>query len=125
MSESEKKGFWSSLFGKKEASCCSVRIEEEREADTGGCSCGGHCSGQKTGIKIQILGTGCPKCKKLTEVAEKAATEMGLAFEIEKVTDINKIVTFKVMSTPAMAVDGKVKIAGKIPTVEEMKELLK
>ncbi|HAU28629.1 MAG TPA: thioredoxin family protein [Rhodospirillaceae bacterium] len=76
-------------------------------------------------MKIQILGTGCPKCQKLTEVAEKAATELGLSFEIEKVTDITQIISFGVMMTPAMAVDGKVKIVGKIPMLAEMKELLK
>ncbi|MFA7185769.1 MAG: thioredoxin family protein [Victivallales bacterium] len=76
-------------------------------------------------MKIQILGTGCPKCKQLAENAEAAARELGLDFELEKVTDINKIMAFGVMMTPALAVDGKVKLSGKVPAVEAIKELLK
>ena len=74
--------------------------------------------------KIQILGTGCPKCKKLAENAEAAAKELNLDFEIEKITDINDIMNFAVMMTPALAVDGDVKIAGKDPSVEDIKTLL-
>jgi small redox-active disulfide protein 2 len=75
-------------------------------------------------MKLQILGTGCPKCKKMTEVAEKVASEMGLDYEIEKVTDVADIMEFGVMSTPALAVDGKVVVAGKVPNEEKMKALL-
>ena len=75
-------------------------------------------------MKIQILGTGCPKCKKLAETAEAAARELGLAYEIEKITEINEIMKFDVMMTPALAVDGDVKVAGKIPTVDEVKKML-
>lgn len=74
--------------------------------------------------RIQILGTGCSKCKKLAETAETAAKELGISCEIEKVTDITKIVQFGVMMTPALAVDGKVKLVGKIPGIEEMKTIL-
>jgi small redox-active disulfide protein 2 len=76
-------------------------------------------------MKIQILGTGCPKCKKLTENADKAALELGIEHEIEKVTDINAIMTFGVMMTPALAIDGEVKLVGKVPDVEELKNMLK
>jgi len=75
-------------------------------------------------MKIQILGTGCPKCKALAEHAESAAKELGLEFELEKVTDINKIMSFGVMMTPALAVDGKVKKCGKLLSVQEIKDLL-
>jgi len=75
--------------------------------------------------KIQILGTGCPKCKKLAEFAEQSAKELGIEYEIEKVTKINDIMQFGVMVTPALVVDGKVMIAGKVPTVEQLKEMLK
>ena len=75
-------------------------------------------------MKIQILGTGCPKCQKLTENAEAAAKELGIAYEIEKVKDIEKIMAFGVMMTPALAVDGVVKVAGKVPSVAEVKGLL-
>ena len=74
--------------------------------------------------KIQILGTGCPKCKKLAENAEAAAKELGIECEIEKVTDINEIMKFGVMMTPALAVDGVVAVAGKVPSVDEIKGML-
>jgi small redox-active disulfide protein 2 len=75
--------------------------------------------------KIQILGTGCPKCKKLAEIAEQTAKELGIEYEIEKVTKINDIMKFGVMVTPAMVVDGQVKVAGRLPTAEQLKEILK
>ena len=74
--------------------------------------------------KIQILGTGCPKCKKLAENAEAAAKELGIEYEIEKVTEINEIMKFGVMVTPALAVDGKVKVVGKVPSSDEIKKIL-
>lgn len=73
--------------------------------------------------KIQILGTGCPKCKKLAEAAEQAAKELGIEYELEKVTKISDIMKFGVMVTPALVVDGKVKVVGKVPAVEEIKKL--
>ena len=75
--------------------------------------------------KIQILGTGCPKCRKLAEFAEQTAKELGIEYEIEKVTKISDIMKFGVMSTPGLVVDGKVKIAGKVPTIEQLKEMIK
>ncbi|MBA7587871.1 hypothetical protein ES708_29917 [subsurface metagenome] len=74
--------------------------------------------------KIQILGTGCPKCKKLAENAEAAAKSLGIEYEIEKVTDINDIMKFGVLMTPALAVDGEVKFVGKVPSPDEIKGLL-
>lgn len=73
---------------------------------------------------IQILGTGCPKCKKLAELTEQAAQELGLPYELVKVTRINDITAFGVMITPALAVDGAVKVSGKVPSVEEIKRLI-
>jgi small redox-active disulfide protein 2 len=75
-------------------------------------------------MKIQILGTGCPKCKKLAENAEAAAKELNIICEIEKITKINDIMSFGVMMTPALAIDGDVKVVGKVLTVEEIKALL-
>ncbi len=75
--------------------------------------------------KIQILGTGCPKCRALTQNAETAAREMGIECQIEKVTEINEIMKFGVMITPALVIDGQVKTAGKLPNVREIKEMLK
>ena len=74
--------------------------------------------------KIHVLGTGCPKCTTLTANAEAAATELGIEFELEKVTDINEIMTFGVMLTPALVVDGDVKVVGRSPSVEEIKAML-
>jgi len=74
--------------------------------------------------KIQILGTGCPKCKKLAESAEAAIKDLGVEFEIEKVTEINEIMKFGVMMTPALAIDGKVKVVGKVLSPDEIKSML-
>ena len=74
--------------------------------------------------KIQILGTGCPKCKKLAENAEAAARDLGIEYEIEKITDINDIISFGVMATPALAVDGDVKSFGKVLSMENLKAML-
>ena len=75
--------------------------------------------------RLQILGTGCPKCKKLAENAEAAAKALGIEYTIEKVTDINEIMKFGVMMTPALAVDGQVKVVGKVPDAEAIKAMLK
>ena len=72
--------------------------------------------------KIQILGTGCPKCKKLAENAEAAAQALGIEHEIEKVTDITEIMKLGVMMTPALVVDGAVKSAGKALSADDIKE---
>ena len=75
-------------------------------------------------MKVQILGTGCPKCKKLTENAEAACRDLGVDAEVEKVTDIDKITGYGVLMTPALAVDGEVKSVGKVLSVEEIKRLV-
>ena len=74
--------------------------------------------------KIQVLGTGCAKCKRLAENAEAAARQSGIEYELEKVTDINDIMKFGVMMTPALAVDGQVKVVGKVPSPEEIKKMI-
>ncbi len=74
--------------------------------------------------KLQILGTGCPKCRKLAENTEAAARALGIEYEIEKITDINEIMKFGVMMTPALAVDGEVKVVGKVPSAEEITKRL-
>ena len=73
---------------------------------------------------IHILGTGCEKCARLQALTAQAAGEMGLECEIKKITDLKSIMLFGVMSTPALVVDGKVKAAGKVPSLEEIKTLL-
>ena len=74
--------------------------------------------------KIQILGTGCPKCHKLAQNVEDAAKGLGIEYEIEKVTDIQKIMNSGVMMTPGLIVDGNIKSTGKVLSVEEIKKLL-
>ncbi len=74
--------------------------------------------------KIQILGTGCPKCEKLAENVAAAAAALKLECEIVKVKDIREITAFGVMMTPGLAIDGQVKVTGKVPSVEELKILL-
>jgi len=76
-------------------------------------------------MKIEILGTGCPKCKKLTDLTEEAVNELGVSAEIIKVTDINKIIDYGVMVTPALVIDGDVKVVGKIPSKVEIIKWIK
>jgi small redox-active disulfide protein 2 len=76
-------------------------------------------------MKIKILGTGCAKCELLAEQTEQAVRELELDAEIEKVTEINDILEFGVMMTPALVVDGSVKVVGKVPGLVELKEMLK
>jgi len=73
---------------------------------------------------LQILGTGCPKCNQLAAATEAAATALGLEFQLEKVTDLKRIMTFGVLMTPALVVDGVVKCVGRIPKVDELKTLI-
>lgn len=74
--------------------------------------------------KIQVLGPGCQKCRVLYEHVDQAVQELGLVCEVEKVTDMNAIVGFGVMSTPALVVDGQVKFSGRVPSAEQLKEIL-
>lgn len=73
---------------------------------------------------LQILGMGCAKCRTLTERAEQAARAIGLEYTLEKVTDIEAIAAFGVLATPALVVNGELKVAGRVPTVEAIKTLL-
>ena len=74
--------------------------------------------------KLQVLGTGCPKCRLLAEHAERAARELGIDYEIEKVTKIEEILAFGVLATPGLAVDGEVVVTGHVPTAARLQELL-
>lgn len=73
---------------------------------------------------LQVLGTGCAKCRELAEAVDETARSMNLEYDLEKVTDIQKIMEFGVMTTPALAVDGAVKIAGKMPSAAEIRRIL-
>jgi len=74
--------------------------------------------------KLQILGTGCAKCTKLSELTKEAADKSGIEYEIEKVSDIREIMKFGVMTTPALVVNGEVKVSGRVPNVEEIQKLI-
>lgn len=76
-------------------------------------------------MKIEILGMGCKKCSDLMDGAKKAVNELNIEAEFVKVEDIKTIMSYGVMTTPALVVDGVVKVSGKIPSVEEIKKLLK
>jgi small redox-active disulfide protein 2 len=73
-------------------------------------------------MKIEILGTGCAKCNKTKEIVEKAVSETGVDAEVVKVEDFDSIVAYGVMITPAVVVDGDVKIAGRVPAVDDVKK---
>jgi len=74
--------------------------------------------------RIQILGSGCAKCRQLTAITEQAAQDLGLQYELEKVTDVTRYADFGVMFTPALVVDGVVKLSGKVPSLDEVRRLL-
>jgi len=73
---------------------------------------------------LQVLGVGCPKCEKLAANAESAAKAAGVEYQLEKIKDIQKITAFGVMTTPALMIDGEVKVAGRVPTVEELQDMI-
>jgi small redox-active disulfide protein 2 len=75
-------------------------------------------------IMIEVLGSGCPKCKKLAEVADRAARDLGVEFDLVKVTDLQKIMAYGVLMTPALVVNGQVKVSGKVPSLDETKKML-
>lgn len=75
-------------------------------------------------MRIAVLGTGCPKCKQTAEVVRRAIEEAGVPATIEKVEDVREIMQYRVMMTPAVAVDGQVKISGRVPTLAEVRALL-
>ena len=73
---------------------------------------------------IQVLGTGCGKCKALHEVVKKAVQETGIDAQVEKVEDIQKIMAFEILMTPGLVIDGQVKTAGRLPNLEEVKNMI-
>ena len=75
-------------------------------------------------MRLLVLGSGCAKCTKLYDMTVQAAQALGLPYELEKVTDLKRIMSFGVMTTPALVVDGQVKVSGKVPSVDEIKAML-
>jgi small redox-active disulfide protein 2 len=75
-------------------------------------------------LKLQVLGTGCPKCKRLEAQTQAAAQATGIEYELVKVTNMDEIMAFGVMMTPALVINGEVKVVGKVPSVSEIQKLL-
>lgn len=128
MSENKgKKGFWSTLFApkKKSSCCCGSQIEivpeDVRPAVKPGCRSTTTEEGTKV---IKVLGTGCSSCKALYTTVQEAVAQLGIDAKVEKEEDIEKIMTYNVMSLPALVVDGKVVSKGQKLSVEQVKELL-
>jgi small redox-active disulfide protein 2 len=74
--------------------------------------------------EVKVLGTGCPKCEQLMKQTEQAVLELGLECSVEKITDILQITSYGVMMTPALVIDGQVKVTGKVPSIDDLKNLL-
>lgn len=75
-------------------------------------------------MQLLVLGPGCTKCTKLAEATDQAARELGLDYQLNKITDLKQILALRVMMTPALVVDGTVKVTGRVPSVEELKQIL-
>ena len=75
-------------------------------------------------VKLQVLGSGCASCERLAEMVKTAATDLGLDFDLSKVTEIDEITSFGVMSTPALVVNGDVKCSGRVPSEAELKDFI-
>lgn len=73
---------------------------------------------------LEILGTGCAKCNRLQQVSEEAAKELGIEYTLNKVSDVKTIMGYGVMMTPALVVDGEVKVSGKVPSLDEVKKMM-
>ena len=76
-------------------------------------------------MKIEILGSGCPKCKATEEIIKKVVKKLGIKAEVGHIYDVAKIIEYGVMGTPAIAVDGEIKIEGRVPTEEEIEKIIK
>jgi small redox-active disulfide protein 2 len=75
-------------------------------------------------MKLIVLGPGCPRCEKLAADTREAADQLGIEYELEKITDIKRFIEFGVMMTPGLVVDGEVKIQGKVPPIDDIKKML-
>jgi len=73
---------------------------------------------------LKVLGPGCPRCEKLATLTREAADELGVEYELEKITDITKFIDYGLMMTPGLVVDGELKVHGKVPSVDEIKALI-
>lgn len=132
-----KKSFWSTLFAPKKKSCCcnSNIIVENDVKPVQSCGCSGEpaesaesswcAAAPGTNIsKVLVLGPGCSKCKETYRVVERVIAENHLDVELSKIEDIAEMMSYNIMTTPAVVVDGTVKIKGHVPTTDEVKKAL-
>lgn len=132
-----KKGFWSTLFAPKKKSCCSNSniIVEDDVKPVQSCDCAGEsaesaetsCCATAPGAKVSevlVLGPGCTKCKETYKVVERVICENNLDVKLSKVEDIAEMMKYNIMTTPAVVVDGAIKIKGHIPSADEVKKAL-
>ena len=114
-----KKGFWSTLFAPKKKSCCcgsNIIVDEEVKPVQ-------PCCATTRGTKL-VLGPGCARCKETYKVVERVISENNLDVRLSKIEDIAEMMKYNIMATPAVVVDGIVKIKGHVPTADEVKEAL-
>ncbi len=132
-----KKGFWSTLFAPKKKSCCcnSNIIVEDEVKPVQSCGCSGEsaessetsCCAAAPGAKVSevlVLGPGCAKCKETYKVVERVISENNLDVKLSKIEDIAEMISYNIMTTPAVVVDGTVRIKGHVPTTDEVKKAL-
>lgn len=126
-----RKGFWASLFSPKPGSCPydSGRIAEDAGEQTGSCSGDNAVHARTaetyTAVKdIKVLGPGCSKCGAAYQAIEKVIQDNNLDVELSKIEDITEIMSYNVMGTPAVVVDGVVRIKGHVPSESEIRQIL-
>lgn len=132
-----KKGFWSTLFAPKKKSCCSnsniIVDDDVKPVQSCGCSSDStesvetSCCATSSGAKVSevlVLGPGCAKCKETYKVVERVISENYLDVKLSKVEDITEMMKYNIMATPAVVVDGAVKIKGHVPSADEVKKVL-
>lgn len=124
MEQKEKKGFWASLFSSKPCKCSSGEAYVMPIAETDKKSSETAISNGEGIREIKVLGPGCAKCKSTYAMVEKVVKESGMEVQLTKVDDIEEIMRYNIMSTPAVVIDGKVVLKGKVPSESEVKQLL-
>lgn len=132
-----KKGFWSTLFAPKKKSCCcnsNIIVDNDvKPVQSSGCpadsteSVETSCCSTSLGTKVSevlVLGPGCAKCKETYKVVERVISENNLDVRLSKIEDITEMMRYNIMATPAVIVDGTVKIKGHVPSADEVKKIL-
>ena len=124
MEKKEKKGFWASLFSSKPCKCSSGKVYAIPAGETSEVSADATNGGGQEVKEIKVLGPGCAKCKSTFAVVDKVVRASGMHVRLIKVEDIEEIMRYNIMSTPAVVVDGKVVVKGKVPSESEIKQIL-